>query len=69
LEAVLLAIKLVSDLAPSTSAIQAFLKLNQMGATFQEVFRHWAWLFTLCLLFSSCAWLVLRAGVSPFMLA
>ena len=60
LESVPLAIKLASELAPSTSGIQGFLQLNQMGATFQEVFSHWMWLLTLSVLFSRSAWLVLR---------
>jgi ABC-2 type transport system permease protein len=60
LESVPWAIKAVSELAPSTSAIQGFLKLNQMGATFPQVFSHWLWLLFLFLLFSSSAWMILR---------
>lgn len=53
-------ITLLSELAPSTSGIQGFLMLNQMGATFPEVFTRWLWLLFLCLLFSTSAWFVLR---------
>jgi ABC-2 type transport system permease protein len=60
LESVPWAIKLVSELAPSTSAIQGFLKLNQMGATFPQVFSHWLWLLFLFGLFSTSAWVILR---------
>jgi ABC-2 type transport system permease protein len=60
LESVPWAIKAVSELAPSTSAIQGFLKLNQMGATWSQVFSHWLWLLFLFLLFSTSAWVILR---------
>ena len=58
------AITLLSELAPTTSGIQGFLMLNQMGATFPEVFTRWLWLLILCLLFSTCAWFVLRRRLS-----
>lgn len=38
---------LISDFFPSTSAIQGFLKLNQMGAEFHQVLDHWWVLWSL----------------------
>ena len=58
------AITLLSELAPSTSSIQGFLMLNQMGAIFPEIFTRWLWLLVLCLLYSTCAWFVLRRRLS-----
>jgi len=63
------AIRLVSELAPTTSAIQGFLKLNQMGATFPEVFAHWSWLLALFVLFSVSAWFVLRRRLSQSLIS
>ena len=60
LESLPRAIIMISELAPSTAAIQGFLKLNQMGATFPQVFSHWLWLLFLFLLFSTSAWVILR---------
>jgi ABC-2 type transport system permease protein len=60
LESIPWVIRFASELAPSTSAIQGFLKLNQMGASFSQVFSHWFWLLCLFLLFSSSAWIILR---------
>jgi ABC-2 type transport system permease protein len=50
----------LSTLAPSMSAIQGFLKLNQMGATFGDVLNHWRWLWVLTFVFLVGAWLVMR---------
>ena len=60
LESVPWAIKFIIEFAPSTDSIQGFLKLNQMGATFSQVFSHWLWLLFLFLLFSGSAWVILR---------
>jgi ABC-2 type transport system permease protein len=60
LESVPWVIGAICDLAPSTDAIQGFLKLNQMGATFPQVFPHWVWLLFLFLLYSTSAWVILR---------
>lgn len=55
LESIPEAIRAVSLLAPTTSAVQGFLKLNQMGASFSQVFMHWAVLLALsaCYLFAA----------------
>ena len=51
----------LSELSPSTNAIQGFLKLNQMGAEFNLVLNHWFSLWGLFLLYSLCAYTVLRS--------
>ncbi len=48
LESVPWVIQSVSQLAPTTSAIQGFLKLNQMGAEFRQVAGHVVSLLVLC---------------------
>ena len=60
LESVPWVIRVISELSPSTAGIQGFLKLNQMGATFSQVFSYWLWLLFLFLLFSTSAWVILR---------
>ena len=53
-------IRSLSAMAPSTPAIQGFLKLNQMGAEFAGVMGHWLWLGGLALVFFVSAWFVMR---------
>jgi ABC-2 type transport system permease protein len=50
----------VSQLAPSTSAIQAFLKLNQMGAEFSQVAQHWSLLIVLAIVYMGASAVILR---------
>ncbi len=45
---------------PSTAAIAGFLRLNQMGATFHEVYAEWRILWLLCAIYFIPAWLALR---------
>ena len=45
----------ISQWFPSTSAIQGFLKLNQMGAEFSQVLNHWFSLWALAGFFSLLA--------------
>lgn len=47
----------VAQLVPSTHAIQGFLKINNMGASFQAVSREWITLWGMSALFFFTAWL------------
>ena len=58
LESIPSSIRLISTMSPTTSAIQGFLKLNQMGAEFSQVLFHWAALIFLCISYLSAALLV-----------
>lgn len=58
LESIPEAIRAASLLAPTTSAVQGFLKLNQMGASFSQVFLHWAVLLALSVCYLSAALLI-----------
>lgn len=53
-------VKVLSSMAPSTTAIQGFLGLNQMGASFSQVAMHWGWLWFLAVTYASAAWWVQR---------
>lgn len=46
----------ISDIFPSTAAIQGFLKLNQMGADFNLVLNHWWWMWGLCVFYTLFAY-------------
>jgi ABC-2 type transport system permease protein len=47
-------------MAPSTSAIQGFLKLNQMGASIAQVATHWWTLVGLAVLYGLLAYKLLQ---------
>lgn len=51
----------LSQLVPSTAAIQGFLKLNQMGASFDSVLNHWYGLFILSVFYAFFAYYLLKA--------
>jgi len=55
----------ISQLSPSTSAIQGFLKLNQMGADFGQVLDHWWALWGLAVFYALAAYWVLKYGRLP----
>ncbi len=46
----------IADLSPSTWAIKGFLALNQMGATWQQVAKHWTALWLLTVFWGSVAY-------------
>ncbi len=50
----------VSQWIPSTSSIQGFLKLNQMGADFDDVAHNWWWLVFLAAFYLVAAYAILR---------
>jgi ABC-2 type transport system permease protein len=50
----------LANLVPSTPAIQAFLRLNQMGATFDQVAPLWGQLWTQAIAYGLLAWWLLR---------
>lgn len=54
-------INIVANLFPSTAAIQAFLKVNQMGASFDSVRGLWIQLWALSSLFGLGALLLMQA--------
>lgn len=56
-------IRSLGAIAPSTPAIQGFLKLNQMGADFAGVINHWLWLAGMAVVFFVAAWFVLRQRI------
>jgi ABC-2 type transport system permease protein len=58
LESIPETIQTFSQLAPSTSAIQGFLKLNQMGAELQQIGHHIALLVVLAIGYLSGALLL-----------
>jgi len=51
---------LFANLVPSTPAIQAFLRLNQMGATFDQIAPLWGQLWTQAIVYGVLAWWLLR---------
>jgi len=51
-------LRATSMLVPSTTAIVGMLRLTQMGASFQQVLNEWAWLWALCGLYLTLAWLM-----------
>lgn len=50
----------LSNLFPSTPAIQGFLQINQMGATFSQILAQWQLLWLQVLLWGSIAYLAFR---------
>lgn len=51
----------IADLSPSTWAIKGFLALNQMGATWQQVAKHWTALWLLTIFWGGIAyWIATR---------
>lgn len=46
----------LSNLFPSTPAIQAFLKTNQLGADFSQIMTQWSLLWAQCLVWGLLAW-------------
>jgi ABC-2 type transport system permease protein len=60
LESIPAPIVAASQLAPSTSAIQGFLKLNQMGADFSQVIHHCLILVILAIVYMGASVLILR---------
>ncbi|MCS0455423.1 ABC transporter permease [Vibrio diabolicus] len=55
----------IADLSPSTWAIKAFLALNQMGATWQQVAPHWTALWALTVLWGSAAYWIAKRNNKP----
>ncbi|MGY5820721.1 ABC transporter permease [Vibrio chemaguriensis] len=55
----------IADLSPSTWAIKAFLALNQMGATWQQVAQHWTALWALTVLWGSVAYWIAKRNNKP----
>ncbi|EGQ9112501.1 ABC transporter permease [Vibrio sp. B511a] len=55
----------IADLSPSTWAIKAFLALNQMGATWQQVAPHWTALWALTVLWGSVAYWIAKRSNKP----
>ncbi|MHC6798884.1 ABC transporter permease [Vibrio antiquarius] len=55
----------IADLSPSTWAIKAFLALNQMGATWQQVAPHWTALWALTVLWGSVAYRIAKRNNKP----
>ncbi|WP_330943884.1 ABC transporter permease [Vibrio diabolicus] len=55
----------IADLSPSTWAIKAFLALNQMGATWQQVAPHWTALWALTVLWGSVAYWIAKRNNKP----
>ena len=56
----------ISQWFPSTSAIQGFLKLNQMGAEFSQVINHWWSLWALTAFFSLTSFILLTRSPIAF---
>ncbi|HHQ48560.1 MAG TPA: ABC transporter permease [Acidobacteria bacterium] len=50
----------LANLVPSTPAIQAFLRLNQMGATFHQIAPLWTQLWIQALVYGALAWWLLH---------
>lgn len=50
----------LTNMAPSTAAIQGFLKLNQMGASFTQVANHWWTLIGLTVVYGLMAYRILK---------
>ncbi|HHF2910498.1 ABC transporter permease [Vibrio alginolyticus] len=55
----------IADLSPSTWAIKAFLALNQMGATWQQVAPHWTALWALTVLWDNVAYWIAKRSNKP----
>ncbi|MGR5512318.1 ABC transporter permease [Vibrio diabolicus] len=55
----------IADLSPSTWAIKAFLALNQMGATWQQVAPHWTALWALTVLWGSVGYWIAKRNNKP----
>ncbi|WP_321282722.1 ABC transporter permease [uncultured Vibrio sp.] len=55
----------VADLSPSTWAIKGFLALNQMGATWQQVAKHWTALWLLTVFWGGIAYWIARRHSKP----
>ncbi|MGI3038918.1 ABC transporter permease [Vibrio diabolicus] len=55
----------IADLSPSTWAIKAFLALNQVGATWQQVAQHWTALWALTVLWGSVAYWIAKRNNKP----
>jgi len=51
----------ISNLSPSTPAIQGFLRLNQMGASFEQVITQFALLWIQTFVYGTFAYLLLRS--------
>ncbi|MGF1703133.1 ABC transporter permease [Photobacterium makurazakiensis] len=61
IEAIPAPITALVQLVPSTPAINAFLRLNQMGASFDQVIGYWAQLWLQVVIYGSIAvWLMLK---------
>ncbi len=54
---------LLANLFPSTPAIQAFLRLNQMGAEFHQVAPLWTQLWVQAIVYGLLAWWLLRRTI------
>ena len=54
-----------ADLSPSTWAIKGFLALNQMGATWQQVAKHWTALWVLTVLWGGIAYWIAKRNTKP----
>ncbi|UTZ27942.1 ABC transporter permease [Vibrio campbellii] len=54
-----------ADLSPSTWAIKGFLALNQMGATWQQVAKHWIALWVLTILWGGVAYWIAKRNTKP----
>ncbi len=50
----------LANLVPSTPAIQAFLRLNQMGASFDQIAPLWGQLWAQAIVYGLLAWWLLR---------
>ncbi|MEF1202343.1 ABC transporter permease [Vibrio owensii] len=54
-----------ADLSPSTWAIKGFLALNQMGATWQQVAKHWTALWVLTVIWGGVAYWIAKRNTKP----
>ncbi|EKO3799574.1 ABC transporter permease [Vibrio harveyi] len=54
-----------ADLSPSTWAIKGFLALNQMGATWQQIAKHWTALWVLTVLWGGVAYWIAKRNTKP----
>ncbi|MCG9612489.1 ABC transporter permease [Vibrio harveyi] len=54
-----------ADLSPSTWAIKGFLALNQMGATWQQVAKHWTALWVLTVVWGGVAYWIAKRNTKP----
>src|SRR5260370_30163145 len=64
-EAIPPVLRMASFVFPSTSAIDGLVRINQMGAALSDVFRDWAVLWGLAVLYGSLAIFAARLAVSP----